>query len=223
MFALDRQRGVLEDGEVPYWWLVIRDVLQSGDSQLVWEGKLLTDDDVISVLREHGCVMHHGCADSGWDATHVYAFCYQHGINAIKGSDQALFSHGEGGKKIFSPETPLHSILNAPPRYPYVRTSGGLVPDPREPLFWHYSKFGIRDRLAYIRSDRSSVKWEVPGDVSQDYRAHMESEEMRETKNARTGETVGIWVQLKKRNDLFVCECYVAMLMEMGGFIGLEK
>lgn len=223
LFALDRQRGVLEVGETPHWWLVIRDVMQSGDSQLVWEGKLLTNEDAVSILLEHGCVMSHGCADSGWDSTHVYRFCYEHGIGAVKGEEQGLFSHGEvGGKKIFSVETPLHTILNAPPKYSYIRTRDGLKPDPREPLFWRYSKYGIRDRLAYIRSNKSSVKWEVPADVSDDYRAHMESEEQRETRNSRTGEVVSVWVQLKKRNDLFVCECYVAMLMEMGGFIGLN-
>jgi len=63
---------------------------------------------------------------------------------------------------------------------------------------------------------------EVPGDVSHEYLQHQEAEEMRERRNPRTGEVDIVWVQMKKRNDLFVLECYIAMLMEMAGLIGAE-
>lgn len=210
-FALDRQQGEFAKGELPHWWLVIRDVLGTGDSQLVFEGKVLTDEDVIDILDRHECVRYHGVADSGDDTTHVYQFCLRYGINAIKGSPEALFSHGEEGRKIFSVEKPLYQMLNAQPAFD----------DPvAEPQFWFYSKAGIRDRLAWLRSG-GAVKWEVPADVSEDYKAHMEAEELQEVRNSR-GEPQRVYVQLKRRNDLFVCECYIAMLMDMAGLIGMR-
>lgn len=223
LFALDRQQGKLSAGELPHWWLLIRDVMPNGDSQLVYEGKRVTDEDVIGTLREHGCVMRFGVADSGHDTTHVYQFCLRYGIHAIKGSGEQFFHHqnpgGTPSRRIFSPERPLHAMINAPPTREYVQTGQGMVPHPDEPLFWFYSKAGIRDRLAWLRGAR---KWEVPGDVSEAYQSSMESEELQELRSGKTKQVEWVWVQLKKRNDLFVCECYIAMLMEMMGLIGQQ-
>lgn len=206
--ALDRQQGVLAKGELPHWWLVIRDIAADGDSLLVWEGKLLTDEDVVDRITSHQvpptCVV----ADSGDDTTHVYQFCLRQGYNCIKGSGEAYFAHPDGGRRIFSVEKPLHLMLNAP------RSRQDIL---SEPLFWHYSKSGIRERLHWWRG---STNWVVPSDVSEDYKAHMESEELRERTHPRTGETIQEWVQVRKRNDLFVAEAYIAMLAEMAGVIG---
>jgi hypothetical protein len=217
-FALDRQKGKGARQEFPHWWMVIRDVDEDGNSLLVFEGKLETDDQVLAVLKDHECEPHHGVADSGFNATHVYLFCLQNGINAIKGGAAPFYAHPDGARRIFGPEKPLHGFINRDPKYDYVmNTEGDHQPDPREPLFWFYSKPGIRERLAWLRN---STKWEVPGDVSLEYQSHMESEEMVERKNARTGEIFHEWRQLKERNDLFVCECYIAMQIEMAGLIG---
>jgi hypothetical protein len=208
--ALDKQRGKKDRGEMPHWWMVIRDVDAEGNSLLVYEGKVLTDADAARTLAEHqvepGCVV----CDSGDGATSVsvYNFCLEYGYNAIKGSPQAFFSHGEDGRKIFSPEQLLHQMLNMP------RTRE----DPsEEPFFWHYSKSGIRERLLWWRHTK---RWDVPGDVSEDYKEHLEAESYEEKRNKQTGELEGQWVQLRDRNDLLVCEAYIGMLAEMAGLIG---
>lgn len=210
--ALDKQRGNLSRrGELPHWWGVIRDFDAKGNSLLVFEGKIETDEEAADVMKRHSvkptCVV----VDSGDGAstTEVYAFCLRYGFNAIKGGEQSFFTHDNGSRKIFSPEKPLHSMINAQPK----------CDDPRdEPLFWLYSKSGIRERLHWLRGG-GSVKWEVPGDVSDDYKSHMEAEELEE-KKLPSGEIVRKWIQRKRRNDLFVTECYVAMLAEMAGLIG---
>jgi hypothetical protein len=209
-FALDRQQGSLADGEVPHWWLVIRDVNKL-ESLLVYEGKVTTDENVIDILDRHQCIRRHGVADSGDDTTHVYQFCLRHGINAIKGTGDQFFSHPDDeGRKIFSPEKPLHQMLNAPPKNP---------DDPlNEPQFWLYSKTGIRERLAWLRAG-GAVRWLVPGDVSENYQRHMEAVELVEERTP-TGEVQQVWHHFSKRYDLFVCECYIAMLMDMAGLIG---
>lgn len=234
LYALDRQQGSLARGELPHWWLVIRDVLDGpADSLLVFEGKIETDENVIEVLDRHECVRHCGVADSGDDTMHVYQFCLRYGINAIKGGKEAFYAHRDGSKKIYSPSTPLHEMINFPSLYPYTyrqvmeRNREGvevpirkLMPDEREPMFWRYSKYGIRDRLAYLRSGQF-VKHEVPSDVSDDYKKHNEAEELIQEPDV-DGVMVSKWKQISERNDLFVDECYISMMMEQDGLIGSE-
>jgi hypothetical protein len=229
-FALDRQQGSAANDERPHWWLVIRDVMPNGDSLLVFEGKLLSDEAVVAKLDEFKCVRHHGVADSGDDTTHVYGFCLKHGINAVKGGggDDKFFRHEaeDGGttRRIFSPEKPLHAMIGAAPNYPYVEAflpdgKTVMVPDIREPLFWEYSRDGIFDRLAWLRKN-PVVKWEVPASVSDAYKSHLESWELTEEQFGRSNETRSVWKQRRTRDDLWFCEAYIAMLMDQAGVIG---
>lgn len=225
LFQLDRQRGELSRGEIPHWWLSIWDfgVIEGKPTvQLVFEGKIETDDGVIETLTRHDCIMHHGVADSGHDTLHVYSFCLKHGINCIKGSGEAFFAHENGTKRIFSKEQPLHAMLGAPAKYAAVkaRTATGveMMPDPREPRFWLYSKHGIRERHHFLST---SPEWRtiIPGDVSKDYRAHMESE-IPDKKTKPDGSVEIIWRQIRERNDQFVNRCYFAMQLDRAGKVG---
>ena len=213
---LDRQQGSLQRGELPHWWITVFDVKWDGRKLhvlLVFEGKLLTDEDAVETLKRHEVLPSAVVVDSGDDTRHVYQFCLRHGYNAIKGASSE-FSHPDGTKKIFSVEKPLHALINAPP---------SRANPNEEPMFWHYSKSGIRDRWNWMRKQGNEVvQWETPGDVSKDYKEHMSSEELRERRNKSTGEIQNEWVQLKDRNDLFVCSCYAAMQIEMAGWIGGE-
>lgn len=225
--ALDRQQGELAKGELPHWWGVIRDVAVMPDGRihtlLVWEGRLDTDEQAADVMRRHDVPPTAVVVDSGDDTVHVYKFCLQHGFNAIKGGGELFYPHPDGSRKIWSKEKPLHGMIQAPPLYDYQFIDGEWTHDPREPLFWFYSKSSIRDRFAWLSSGGGgTVIHETPGDVSDDYKAHMESEELQEKRNPKTGRLEKVWVQLKERNDLFVCECYIAMLIEMAGLIGIS-
>lgn len=209
---LDRQQGSLAKGELPHWWMTIFDVKWDGTRLhvlLVFEGKMLTDEDAVETLKRHEVPPSAVVVDSGDDTRHVYAFCLRHGYNAIKGADNE-FSHPDGTKKIFSVEKPLHALINAP----NTRANPN-----EEPMFWHYSKFGIRDRWNWMRKQGNEVvTWETPGDVSKDYVLHMAAEELVEKRN-KDGELRNEWIQRKDRNDLFVCTCYAAMQIEMCGWL----
>lgn len=56
--------------------------------------------------------------------------------------------------------------------------------------------------------------------MSEDYQRHFEAEEIQERVVPKTGETVSEFVQVKRRNDLYVCECYIAMMADMAGIVG---
>lgn len=217
--AIDRQQGLASEREIPHWWVVVRDVDAAGNSLLVHEGKHHDDDELVGILKRLEVQPQHVVVDSGDDTTNVYLFCMKHGYSAIKGDGAANFTHPDGARKIFSVDRPLHLMLGAyPPKYDYV---GNGVPDIREPLFWLYSKHGIAERLHYLRAG-GAVKHEVPSDVSEDYLAHQEAEELQDYVIPKTGERVKVFVQIKTRNDLLVCERYIAMLMDMAGLIGAE-
>ncbi len=214
--TLDRQQGSIAKGELPHWWGVIRDFKRLPDgrirSLLVWEGKLLTDDDAAGVMKDHDVLPGAVACDSGDDTTHVYHFCLRHGFNAIKGASNESFNHidreGAQTRRIFSPERPLHGMINAPP------TSS----DPNsEPLFWLYSKPGIRERLQWLRTSQMVI-WETPSDVSRDYLLHNDAERIEDRRVK--GQITRAWIQIADRNDLFVCECYQAMLADYVGLIG---
>jgi hypothetical protein len=221
-FSLDRQQGQKSKNEFPYWWITIRDaqITEKGKfkSRLVYEGRLDTDDEVVQVLKEHSCQMWQGVADSGDDTEHVYLFCLKHGINALKGTAEKFYAHEGGARRIFSPGRPLHQMLGREPKYPYLEISSAQgpvnVPDPREPMFFLYSKYGIRERLDFLRSE---TEWETPVDVSEDYRLHMEAEQREEITSPRDGSKSFVYRQLKDRNDLYVCECYFALQVDMVG------
>lgn len=220
---LDRQQGSKADNEFPHWWLLIRDAqIWDGKlrTRLVFEGKVETDEQVIAILDEHKVQHHHVVADSGDDTTHVYLFCLKYGINAIKGGKSGEFYvHPNGARRVYSPERPLHKMLNREPKYPYLRPDKKNelgIPDPREPLFWLYSKVGIRERFHWLRT---STIFETPGDVSEEYQSHLDSEERVIFPHPITGEAEAKWVQKRKRNDQFVNECYFAMQIDQAGMI----
>jgi hypothetical protein len=225
---LDYQQGKIADGELPHWWATICDADERGNNLLVFEGKLLTEEDAAAVMRDHGvkptCVV----VDSGFHAiTTVYSFCLKHGFNALKGEKQLLFSHGEGkGSRIFSPPKSVSEMAGrGGPMYEmvqYEEDDGSTTLDYaiEEPLFYRYSKDGIRDRYDYIRSPESGIRCEVPGDVSQDFLDHHEAEEIRDSIEPKTGAPIKVRVQVRDRNDLYVCRCYFAMQLDMAGVIG---
>ena len=218
LFALDRQAGVLSHGEFPHWWVLMRDFKIENNklrSLLIYEGKIETDAEVVEILKDHKCNMWQGVADSGDDTAHVYAFCAEHGINAIKGGKEDSYVHESGGRRIFSPERPLYLMVDRPPKFPLLELSKGkTIPDPREAHYWLYSKHAIRERLAWLRAE---TIYETPDDVSDDYRRHQEAEQRQEYISPTDGSRSWRWVQIKKRNDLFVCEAYIAMLVDQAG------
>lgn len=221
-FSLDRQQGVRARGEIPHWWMVIRDFqVVNGRlvSLLVYEGRVEEDEEVIRMLDEHGVQRHHGVADSGDDTTHVYVFCLKHGINCVKGGTEDLYAHEGGTLRIFSQERPLHAMINRDSKFEYVTVQqDGVVrrvPDPREPMYFRYSKHGIRERLHFLRTE---TDYRTPDDVSENYHKHNEAEERVEERKENMPPVVR-WQQRKDRNDLFVCEAYIALQVDMAGMV----
>lgn len=218
--TVDKQRGERAKGELSHYWALVRDWRRNGTSQLVFEGRVPTDSDLVALLADFKLDPWLVFVDSGDDTDSVYQLCARRGYNAIKGDKANTFFNTQKKRRLrYNDERGLWEMMPmARPQFPRVKLkSGAWGNHPHEPLFILYSKHGIREILFHLTN--SEVQWVVPGDVSDDYRAHASSEErvMRKTSD---GSLVPVWIQRKERNDLWVCECYQAMVAHMAGIIG---
>lgn len=209
--ALDYQEGVRAKGELPHWWGVVMD-FTAGEALVVDEGKFKTDEDAVAFMEKYG--VKPGCVacDSGHDAEKVYAFCIRHGFNAIKGDKPADFSHGKdkagrGVRRVWSPPRFLFPIMGL--RRPTRQIKK------EEPLFWLYSKAGIRNHWLWLKNAKN-FRFVIPADVSEDFKEHHKAEQLISDKDI-DGREVRKWRQFKDRNDLWVCVCYCVMMFEMTG------
>lgn len=221
--SADYQQGEVSKGELPHWWHMIADVAIIGPKihiLIVSEGKITTDENLTNTFKDHELVPSCVILDSGWNATHVYQLCLTYGYYCVKGEDTELFSgHEDGGKKIYSPPKPIHAMRNQPPRFPYKMTKAGAIPDPQEPMFIRYSKYGLLEKVAWVRTSKT-VEFEVPEDVSEDFKGHMDAWRLEKRKDPRTRKEVPQWVQRRDRDDLLMCLGYILIQMEDMGYIG---
>jgi hypothetical protein len=206
----DKQRGSVRKGEAPHYWVVIRD-WKPGRSELVFEGKVGTDEELEVIRMDYGVDPAFVAVDTGDGVTapDAYKMCAMYGYTALKGEDKASYPHIMGSARMlrrFSPEQ-CHYATDA---------KGSAFPI----RLILYSKQGIRDALHFLRTS-ADFEWVAPEDVGDDYKKHMESEQLVDWHIPRTGQRVKIWKQVSRRNDLFVCECYQALYADIAGIIGM--
>jgi len=231
-WAADKQKGWRERGELSHYWLLIRDVMESCDSQLVYEGRIDTDSELIAVLDDHKCQRFAGGVDASWDTKSVLEICYRNGLNAFlaTSSHKGFFTHRDRVKRFYSEGRALHLELNMPPRFNYAETDDGWMASREEPMVIDYNVAGMIANLFFLREHEGVVKsenpsgdfitWSVPGDVSDEYKLHSEAWERSTVKEAQSNEERQAFTKIRKDDHLLMCEGYVAMLMDIGGFVG---
>lgn len=214
--ATDRYMTV--DVQQDHFWVVIRDWRQDA-CRLLFEGKVRLVEDIESLRIEYETEARYVLMDSGYKATEVYQICARYGYTAIKGEDRGYYIHEvtDLRGRVLGKERKVFSPLQ------YVDPFIGTKDQNRtKVVLMLYSKQGIRDRWHHL-VNAEGFSWETPGDVSEDYKLHMQSEELRDWHKPRTGERFKVWFQVRKRNDLFVCECYQVLLADICGIIGAAE
>lgn len=233
----DKQKGYAHKGELTHYWLVIRDVMPNCDSQLVFEGLVQTDSDLLARLEEHGCVMQSGAVDCGWDRNNVQQFCYRAGCNAqtTSAQNQYFYHREEKAYRIYSEPEGLHKQMKVPPKHDYVLDKAKMVagkmeyvPASEEPLHWSIHRVGSIKLLFFLRGHQKLVtqnggtdfiKWEVPGDVSEEYKKQMESWEFKTRKKPATNAIEEICRQRFQADHMLMAEAGIANLMAMSGIL----
>ena len=215
--TVDYQKGSLDKGELPHYWLLIMDWDENGNSLVVCEGKVLTEADLVATVKDHGVEPLCVTIDSSWNPSAIYALCFKHGFCCIKveGRDASgasqTFVHEDGSRHIYSEPVPLHEMLGQAP----------TREDPaQEPMFWHAAKFGMMERLNYVRSCKE-LRFEIPADVSDDFKLHFDSWEQVITRNARTNQPMPGWKQKRNDDHLYQCACYSCMMAVADGLLTL--
>jgi hypothetical protein len=230
LWAADKQRGYKHKAELSHYWLVVRDVLPNCDSQLVFEGKIDNDAELIAVLDDLKCLRYAGGIDASWDTKHVLEFCYRNGLNAFMGnqSRQGWFLHADKVKRFYSEGKTIHGELNMPPRFDYTANGAGYGPSVSEPMAINYNVAGLLANLFFVRDNQKAatangvndfIRWDVPSDVTEDYIGQLESWERTAVRQLRTNDEVEGFRKVRQADHMLMCEGYIAMMMDIGGFI----
>ena len=215
IMTVDKQRGSVRRGETPHYWVVARD-WAPGKSALLFEGRIDTDEEIEALREELKIMPILVWIDSGDGMTmmDVYRMCAKYGYTAIKGEDKNGYYHIiKGGEKDKEKTFRRYS----PEQMQVVTLEDGTPV--KVPLVL-YSKQGIRDALYYLR-ESDDFDFQTPEDVSEDYKEHHKAERLIDWTIPKTGQVIQIWKQGKRRNDLFVCECYQALIADLLGLIGM--
>lgn len=220
--TIDRQQGRQAAGEVPHYWVLIEDWKNTGDNLVLYEGMVVTEPELISLLVAYEVPHKNVLIDSGWDTEHVYGLCVKYGWKALKG-DKAKHYEVEvkrGGKMVKE-------------RRLWMRSAGLIdVKVMQDGKSFHtkiylifYSKNGLLDRLQWLEGEGAGhIKSVIPEDVSEDYHKHCQNM----TRVKRGSDVDGLpnfnWekVNPKGRNDLKMCRAYQVLFAVMNGFLGIQ-
>jgi hypothetical protein len=187
-------RVMTVDVQRDHYWLVMRTWKADGTSRLLYEGKIATDEVIRDIQIKYKVQDKLVFLDAQFDTGRVYDYCVKYGWTALHGHGNDGFTHTKKrGKrnirvrKFYS----KYELAQAP--------SGGQAPY----IFWSNEK--IKDTLMILRAGQG-MAWEVPEDVSEDYKHQIDSEVKREVINKATGQVSKRYVKIKKDNHLLDCE-----------------
>jgi hypothetical protein len=198
-------RCITVDRQRDHRWAICRAWRRTGESRLLWEGRLLTSEDVenlrIRMKVLPPCVMQ----DAQYETAQVYDECVKYGWNALHGSGQDGFTHFVRNmpavKKFFSPVQEALAPCGAQARY----------------MFWSAEK--VKDVLAILRSGKG-VAWETPDDASPDYRLQIASEVKKDMVDKVTKRVTRRWQKVRKDNHLWDCEAMAVVFALKARVIG---
>jgi hypothetical protein len=193
----DWQLGYKHKGQLIHYWAVIEDIKADLNSQIVFEGKINSESELLELLREFEVQPEHVLIDASKNTKPILQFCYQNGFKAVMGnaSHVGLFrDHDDKVPRYYSAGKPIYRELNVPPVYELVfgqRQSNGdvaMVPNPSEPLVIMYNLGGLLANHFFIRElkmrvtascaeekpprgPRADEYFErvIPGDVSEEF------------------------------------------------------
>jgi hypothetical protein len=239
LWAADKQKGYRSQGQMSHYWLVIRDVAADATSQLVFEGQVQTDGELIAILDEYKCLHHCGGVDGSWDGKNVMEFCFRNGLNVFLAnqSHKGKFLHKRDKTwRYYSDgmESPVFRQLNQTrPKFDYVTNGFDYEPAVEEPLIINYNLAGMLNNYFFLRDQAQNVlhhhpdaapeqliRYDIPSDVSEEYQKQIAAWERVPVRQTKTNEEIEGFRKVKKDDHLLMCEAYIAMLMDIGGILG---
>jgi hypothetical protein len=87
----------------------------------------------------------------------------------------------------------------------------------------YFSKYATIERLFTLRSEAVDYSWRAPGDVGDDYFSQLDSWELVDWRNPRSGIITKEFRQVRKHDHLLMCEVFQVILASIMGVIGSER
>jgi phage terminase large subunit GpA-like protein len=189
----------LDRGKNHYWHIVIA-WTSDGYGHVLSEGYCNDETDVLLIQKRLG--VQHVVCDVSWEMDDSMAICVRNGWTGIRGDQLESFSARLPNGKIVS------RSYSVPKRYTAYGKTGKYI---------SVSSKVFKDMMQGLREAGRII---LPDDVSESYKAHMESEHKRVVTNARTGAETSIWMQIKRKpNHLLDCLYYNVAVAYMAGFL----
>jgi phage terminase large subunit GpA-like protein len=202
----EHRRFLCVDKQRDHFWCIVRAFRIDGSSMLLHESRPLTWETIDAIQRQYEVQSRCVVIDAGYDTPLVYEQCAIRKWTASHGSGQDGFYHIEGGKRVRRFVSKIEGAQAG---------SGGLKCG-----YFFYSNEKVKDKLASFRQPDAKLKWEVPRDVSDNYRKQMLSEMKKDIVNAKTKQIEQRWVRIGGRpNHLWDCECIAIASAMLAGVL----
>lgn len=206
-------RFLTADVQKDHLWYLCHAWSKDGKTRLLDEGKLPDFDSIEAKRMDLNVAPKQVLIDSGHEAVTVYRQCAKFGWTATKGENRDFYIHIINGKQ-------KKRYVAKPQRVdPQLGLKGaGHI---YIPLFL-FSAHHCKDILAFLRSAQGPG-FEIPENVSDDYKLHMESEVKRLRHHPRTGQPIWEWINpAKKPNHLFDCSVMQIVAALIAGLLMKE-
>lgn len=201
-WADEATRQLTIDVQADHFWACARAWARNGASRLLFFGRVNLEDDLVALQERFAIPRQYVGIDVGFqrgDKREVYELCARHRWLGLKGEDRDFYIHrGSRAQKLFS----------EPQRRDLMLGKGAPRSD-RFAFFLLYSSSRVKDIVARLR-DGKGAKWEAL--ASKDYARQMHAERKEQQVNRQTGAERWIWVQRRRDNHAWDCECMQVVL-----------
>ena len=202
----EHRRFLCVDKQRDHFWAIVRAFRVDGSSMLLHESRPLTWETIDAIQSQFEIQSRCVVIDAGYDTPLVYEQCARRNWTASHGSGQDGFYHMEGGRRTRRFVSKIEGAQAG---------SDGL-----KCAYFFYSNEKVKDKLASLRQPDATLKWEVPKDVSDNYRKQMLSEMKKDIVNAKTKQVEQRWVRIGGRpNHLWDCECIAIASAMLAGVL----
>jgi hypothetical protein len=198
VWADEAIRLMAVDVQTDCFWYVVRAYDKLGNSRLIDEGKIANWDEVEARRKELNVEAEFVFIDSAYNTQEVYARCWLNGYAPLRGEDKAdMFYHEGHGRRIYNkPQTMECYLVGGNARVNILQ----------------WSSQHSQDLLAWLMRGEQ-VKWEVAGDVSDDYKKQMTSHVKKHRVNAKTGLAKYQWCKRSQKVDDHLWDCETMLVV----------
>lgn len=196
--TIDYQGG--NAGEGKHFWVCVMS-FRVGACLTMYEGKVWSEEEVVKIQNEYGISSYDVAIDLQYDTPYIKSLLVKYGWVGMRAGKISYWDIVVGEfkyKKFYSmPTDVFETIDGAAQVFSQIE----------------YNNSDMKDRLDFMRNS-DTYDFQVPVDISDQWKHHFSCEEKILKRNASTGEQYYIWHQRNDRNDLWICACWCVIMWD---------